>query len=231
MPLTTGIITKAILEKTKDEEDYKLVVSKGQEIAVIPAEPEKEQIPFLPTKSMQSPEAEDLVRYFHLIFHGAKDSHPTGKALEQATSLIARHGEKKARHIVEVAHRKATASKYKVATFGGIIQYETEALQDFDKVEQERRSQQAAEQTKRKKKAEQERDLAISAQIQGYLDSLSPEAKAELDAQALTEASEEQRAQYENPTHKSFRGFALKGIRAAYVRKLLGLPAEDSEAD
>jgi hypothetical protein len=230
-PLTTGIITKAVLEKTKDDEDYKLVVCKAQGLAAIPATLESEQVLPLPTKAAANPEAEKLVGYFYFLFHKAREFHPTGKALEQATSLIARHGEKKARHIVEVAHRRSTETKFKIATFGGIIQYETDALQDYDKVEHERRKQEAAEQARREEQAARDHEETIQAQIRAYLDSLSDEAKSELDTQALAQATKEQRAQYENPTHQAFRTFALQGIRAAYVRKLFGLPTPTSEAD
>ena len=81
-PITTGSIAKATLKRTKDGEDFKLVVTKGRAAAALPAEPEV--IPFA-TRRRGSPEAEELVRYFHQVFHHTRDCSPTWKALEQAT--------------------------------------------------------------------------------------------------------------------------------------------------
>src|SRR5262249_24105289 len=68
-------------------------------------------------------EAEELAKHFHKVFHGGQAS-PTAKALGQAATLIARHGVPKARHIIDFAHREAPKTRHKIATFGGVMQYE-----------------------------------------------------------------------------------------------------------
>jgi hypothetical protein len=220
-PLTTGMITRAVLEKTKDGEDWNLIISKGRAGAAFPAEPEV--IPFAATRTA-TPDAEELVRYFHLVFHSTSDCPPTWKALDQTTALIARVGMEKARHIVDFAHGEARATKFKVAAFGAILQYESRALQDFEKSKQRRARQPEQGRDSKAKQAVTDHEQAIDAAVTSYLDSLSAESRSKLDAEALAEASEEQRTRYQEAV-PFCQGLLMAGIRRGHVRKLLGLPA------
>ena len=129
--VTTGTITSARLERTKDETDFKAVFRKGQtkgeRAEVIPPSEAEERTEVIPPAMSQ---AEDLVRHFHRVFHGAEGALPTA-ALDQAADLIARLGMERARHVIDFAYREAPKTKHRVATFGGVLQYATAALHDF----------------------------------------------------------------------------------------------------
>jgi len=112
----------------------------------------------------------------------------------------------------------------KVSAFGGILQYESRALQDFERARQGRRRLRDARRQRMRRQADDDRQQLIDDEITAYLESLSAEASSEQDAQAVAEASEAERARYDK-ANSSFRGLLLTGIRRAHVRKILGLPA------
>lgn len=190
-PLTTGKITSAKLEPTKDGADFKLVVRKGKATVAIAQETEERraEVIQLPVQSRESREAEELVRFFHKLFHGSEDAYPSGRALDQAATLIARHGANKARHIVEFAYREAPKTKFKAATFGGVLQYEARAIRDFDVQEEARQRQLArkqAEETKEQQADAQEE--AESQAFQAFFESLTDEERRAFEAEALERA-------------------------------------------
>ena len=78
--VTTGTITSARLEKTKDGADFKAVFRKGQtkgeRAKVIPPSEAAERTEVIPPAMSQ---AEDLVRHFHRVFHGAEGALPTAR--------------------------------------------------------------------------------------------------------------------------------------------------------
>ncbi|MBV8555599.1 MAG: hypothetical protein JO116_08535 [Planctomycetaceae bacterium] len=228
--LTTGRITKAALEKTRDGADYKLVVRKGEStttggggatgpgVGMTP--------PPVPAKDAPPSEAEDLVRHFHRVFHGAEGALPTAKALDQAADLIARLGMERARHVIDFAHREAPKTKHRVATFGGVLQYATAALHDFERratAEATARAQQDQQEQARRAtaRAQAERD-----RVQAYWEALPPERRAALDAAALDQADPADRVEYEAAV-PSVRRMLRTAFRAALIRRLLGLPAAD----
>ncbi len=134
-------------------------------------------------------EAEDLVRHFHRLFHGSEECYPSGRALDQATGLLARHGARKARHIVGFAHREAPKTRFKAATFGAVMQYEARAIRDFDRQEQaerREREQRQAEEAKRRQEAAQV-DAAEMA-FQAFWNSLSEEARKAFEEEAIEHA-------------------------------------------
>src|SRR5512135_1566577 len=190
-PLTTGRITTAKLEPTKDGADFKLVVRKGKAKAESPL-PLSNVIP-LPLPAPEPPsEAEELVRHFHQVFHGADECYPTAKALDQAATLIARHGAEKARHIVELARREAQKTGHKIATFGGILQYEAAALADFEQKRQGRERQRAAEraaEAKRRAEAAREaQERAEEAEFDEQWSRWDESERAAFQAEALDQA-------------------------------------------
>lgn len=192
-PLTTGTITTAKLEPTKDGGDFKLVVRKGKAKAEVTL-PLSNVIP-LPLPAAEPPsEAGELVRHFHKVFHGAGESYPTAKALDQAMTLIARHGAEKARHIIEVARREAQKTGHKIATFGGIMQYETAALADFEQKRHDRERQRAAERAaEAKRRAEAEREAeerAEDAEFDEQWSRWSASEREAFEADALARAEE-----------------------------------------
>jgi hypothetical protein len=194
-PITTGKLTTAHLRPTKDGTDLKLVIRKGKATEAITAEPPSNVLAFpLPVATEPPPseaeaEAEALVKHFHKHFHGAEEHYPTRRALDQAATLIARHGAMKARHIVEFAHREAPKTKFKAATFGAVIQYEARAIKDFDFQEEAKRRQlehrQAQEAREHQETAKAE---AEEQAFQLFLDSLTEEERKTFEAEAVEKA-------------------------------------------
>ena len=136
--LTTGVITAIGIEKTQDKTDYKLTVSKGSNLfkqAEI-----REQTPkrgaasqeFHAASSPAAAEAEELVRYFHRLFHNLTQIYPQSKEISHATTLIAQHGVERAKYIIDYAHRAAAETHYTPQTFGGIMQYTSKALPAYE---------------------------------------------------------------------------------------------------
>lgn len=192
-PLTTGTITTAKLELTKDGEDFKLVVRKGRAKAATTF-PLSNVIPLpLPSLDQEEPsEVGELVRHFHKVFHGADECYPTAKALDQATTLIARHGAEKARHIIDVAKREAQKTGHQIATFGGTMQYETSALADFEQKRHDRERQRAAEraaEVKRRADAEREaKEQVEAAEFDGQWSRWSESEREAFQAEAMDQA-------------------------------------------
>jgi hypothetical protein len=191
-PVTTGKILSAKLEPTKGGADFKLVVRKGKATVAIAQEAQEESkehkadVIALPVQSQEAREAKELVRHFHRLFFGAQDSFPTGRALDQAATLIARHGANKALHIVEFAHREAPKTKFKAATFGAVMQYEGRAVKDFEDQEQAKRRQlthKRAEEAKRQREAAQV-DSEQRA-FRDFWDGLTEEQRQAFEAEAL----------------------------------------------
>lgn len=138
--LSTGFITSIKLERTVDGKDYKIVVDKSQRQQlplIAETDPDTDENREVQPTKLQQPstlekQARDLVVYFHKLFHGGELSHPSSTAINQATVLIARHGDDLARFIVDFAHTEAPKTKFNIQTFGGIIQYTARALAEHD---------------------------------------------------------------------------------------------------
>jgi len=140
--LTTGTITTATLERTKDDKDYKIVIRKSARTflplaeythgvsengVVVAPQPQ----PVVSSDELIT-QAKELVAHFFKRFHNAETSHPSSKALNQAIALIAYHGLDQARHVVDFAYQAAQETDYKPQTFGGILQYTPRALAVFE---------------------------------------------------------------------------------------------------
>jgi hypothetical protein len=138
--LSTGYITSITLERTKDGKDYKIVVDKDEQqqlpliAEIAPDTDESREVQSVETQrpTTLGKQARDLVACFHKLFHGAELSHPSSKAINQATALVAQHGYDLACFIVEFAHTEAPKTKYSPQTFGGILQYTARALATHD---------------------------------------------------------------------------------------------------
>lgn len=143
--LTTGTLTTATLEKTKDEKDYKIVIRKSVRTFLPLAEhthgvsESREVVSLQPQPVACNDEltthAKELVAHFFKCFHNAEANHPSSKALNQATALIAHHGTDLAHHIVDFSHQAAQETNYKPQTFGGILQYTSRAVADYDQAQ------------------------------------------------------------------------------------------------
>jgi len=147
--LTTGVISTATLERTKDGTDYKLIVRKSTKLsppgADLPqdAGPIELELKSANTGSELTSQAKELVSYFFKRFHKVEKSYPTSKAINQAISLISNHGVDQARYVVDFAHIAAQDTGFKIETFGGIMDYTSRAVADYDKHQKARQTQTA----------------------------------------------------------------------------------------
>lgn len=146
--LSTGVLRSVALEKTHDDKDYKIVFRKTA--ASLVSDEMETTVPEAarPDALLQGPveivvnrytdashamaEAEQLVQYFHERFHSVKGHVAQLKELRQATSLIGPYGLDKAKHVIDYARSAAPVSKYQPQTFGGILQYTSRAVADYE---------------------------------------------------------------------------------------------------
>jgi len=77
-------------------------------------------------------QADELVKCFHKSFRGI-DQEPTNKELKQAAGLINKHGLVKSKYIIDYAMRSATETNFQMTTFGAILQYQSEAIENYEK--------------------------------------------------------------------------------------------------
>ena len=146
--LSTGVLKSVSLEKTQDGKDYKIVFRKtAAALAAGEIETNTAAVSELDgsvqatsevivnrytDRSEELAEAEQLVQYFYERFHSVKKHVPQLKELRQATSLIGQYGLEQSKHIVDFAVSVAPSSKYQPQTFGGILQYTSRAVTDYD---------------------------------------------------------------------------------------------------
>lgn len=242
-PLTTGRIAAITLEDTKDEKDYKLVVRKGKLIALPrinhyqedrtsksaakevseesrEADASRQGKPTRATHDELQRKAIDLVTHFYQVFHSGKNFQITSKAIGQAVSLISQHGFEESKYIIEYAKQKAPETHFDIQTFGGIIQYSSRALANFERrrIQQEQASRFRAEQQARLQQEleQQRREQATKQRAQAYLDQLLPEQYEALydDCATQYKASEFYRAHYNSVTVQS-------AIRTLMLRRII----------
>jgi hypothetical protein len=173
VPLTTGILTTAAIEKTKDGKDYKAIFHKSTKRQAwstdFPQNSEEETPPVVaesfalidgqvaalrgfdvadestdtPSSDRLTTKARDLVLYFYKCFHGKETAHPPSKAINQAIALIAHRGEALARYIVDFAYKAAPETNYKIKFFGGVLQYTARAIEAYDATQVKRKTREA----------------------------------------------------------------------------------------
>ena len=136
VPLTTGVIARIEIEKTQDNKDYKLIVSKGSSLFK-QAEIRKPAagrglVRQVLVSTPAATQAEELVEHFHKLFHNVTQVYHQSKEISHATALIAQHGFERAKYIVDYAHLAAAQTGYFPQTFGGILQYTSKALAAYE---------------------------------------------------------------------------------------------------
>jgi hypothetical protein len=136
--LTTGVLKSATIEKTKDGKDYKAVFQKVARSAFV-AEESEPATRFYDTapvvindyskqKDQLTLQAEELVRYFHKIFHGVEAHVPLSKETGQALSLVSQHGLDKAKGVIAFAQGEAAKTNFQIQHFGAVLSYTHRAL-------------------------------------------------------------------------------------------------------
>jgi hypothetical protein len=147
--LTTGMISSATLERTKDDKDYKVVFKKSRRLLPIRVSLEEKQGSRAMEQSLEAvpapefrndsfnEEAKELVAYFYSLFQPeVQKIYFNSKAIDQAISLIASLGNERARFVVEFSAKVAPQTNYSPQTFGGILQYTSRAMAQVDEAEQ-----------------------------------------------------------------------------------------------
>jgi hypothetical protein len=99
----------------------------------LPVRPSKQHVRQNPEpKDSHSVSAESLqtVRRFHELARGVTDYTPAegGRELRQAESLLKRYGQNRVNFIVDFAVRSAERTRFRMRTFGAVLQYVPEAI-------------------------------------------------------------------------------------------------------
>ncbi len=181
IPLSNGFqISSVTLQKTKDGTDYKLVVKRGRKMlqnnpqATISAK--GEAIPPLKakrgleshteatttcpatrrTQTKAELDGDKLLAYFNLVFFGLENS-TTARSNHRdlATSIVAQHGDKVARHIVDFAKHEAEKTNFPIATFGAIANYVDRAVVDYTRAQASEKKRLEDEREEAKKRDEE----------------------------------------------------------------------------
>jgi len=152
--LTTGMISSATLERTKDNKDYKVVFKKSRRFistAVQAVDKEEKSAGNQPlnlattvnhNKVLFTTQAKELVAYFFSLFQpDVQKIYFNSKATDQAISLIASLGNERAHFVVEFSANVAPLTNYFPQTFGGILQYTSRAMAEFDNLERRKVNQ------------------------------------------------------------------------------------------
>lgn len=140
--LSTGMLGVANVEKTKDGKDYKVSFQKTRRTDIAAEQVEAGALPnpvvvndYSKPKEPSRLQAEELVRYFHKVFHGIDDHAPHSKETGQALSLVSQFGLEKSRHVVDFARERAESTNYQVQHFGAILSYASRAVAELDRQE------------------------------------------------------------------------------------------------
>ena len=149
-PLPTGTLKEVTLERTADGLDLKIVARKERprgpkpgaktkpglhQATEAPVVMELSAAPLPPTLADRSTSAAALAQvcYFYQIFFKSGDNaHPTSRELAQAQEHLSRLDEERARYLVTFAYREAKRTDFAIQTYGGVLQYETRALAEYE---------------------------------------------------------------------------------------------------
>jgi len=119
----------------------------------------------LPQETDASRDAYNLVAYFQKQKNNHDTYAPIVKELKQAAELINKHGTDRAKKVVVLAIQEMAKSNFNPQYFGGVLQYETPALETIELKEKQ------DQQTREKQKADHE---ALVKEYQEWL-KLAPE--------------------------------------------------------
>jgi len=181
--LNHGIVRSASIEETRDRKDYKVVFTKS-----IRDPSESPEGPVLAPGAdlvvnhyarAQDPfqlQAEELVCYFHEVFHSVRAHVPQPKESNQALTLIAQHGLKECRHIVDFARRESLKTNYPAQHFGAILNYVSRGLAEIRRFADPIPAARPAQRTRpQPAKADEQQEQANRARAEVRLASLTAE--------------------------------------------------------
>jgi hypothetical protein len=134
--LSSGILRSAVVEKTNDGKDYKVSFSKAALPRLEAVEQTIEEVVapsvvinnYSDRKDVLTLQAEELVRYFHRVFHAVESHTPLSKETAQALALVSKHGLEPSKAVVNCARQEAAKTDFQIQHFGGVLQYESRAI-------------------------------------------------------------------------------------------------------
>lgn len=146
-PLPTGTLREVTLEKTADGLDLKIVARKERPRGPKPGSraktfasdaPVVTELSATPLPSSVGERGTfDAARaqvshFYQVFFKSGEGAHPTSRELAQAQDHLARLDEERARYLVTFAYREAKRTEFAIQTYGGIVQYESRAMAEFE---------------------------------------------------------------------------------------------------
>ena len=145
--ISTGVISSALVEKTADKRDYKIVITKrsakSSDAVIESSSPEEGSGRKLVVNHYRNGDeltrtlACELVQYFYELVHGVRNDHVPDKAVDQAITLLAKYGEEKVRHIIRFGTVAAKETNFQMQHFGGIVHYASRALAEYDRTQKQ----------------------------------------------------------------------------------------------
>lgn len=152
--LSTGVLKSAVLDRTKDGKDYKVIFQKGSRASMEQTPtPESENLmegetdrgfletvvinDYSKTKDLLGRQSEEVVRHFHKTVHGVERHVSQPKEIGQALSLITQYGFEKAKLIIEYAAGKDEETKFSIQHFGAVLSYASRAIADSERHHQQ----------------------------------------------------------------------------------------------
>jgi hypothetical protein len=141
LTLSTGVVSSARLERTKDHRDFKVIFRK----APLPLE---HRLPAFDGESAThdtalTSQAGQLVRYFHQRFHPTEEVAIVPRELKTALELLSKYGADRVRFIIDYVYQRAPETNYRPKYFSGIRSQAMQALAAYDKM-QERKAVETA---------------------------------------------------------------------------------------
>jgi hypothetical protein len=177
IPLSTGTLDLAYIEKTKDQKDYKVMFRKtkrqftsGATIFEEVKKSDEANTNLLKPTVPLTLQAVELVAQFYKTFHGVERPFPTPKEIAHAICLISNHGIERAKYVVNFSRSAAELTNYSPQTFGGILQYTSRAMKEFDYYQ---RLKEIGQMEIALREAREQRELAESRSIDERLKLLS----------------------------------------------------------
>ena len=159
--LSSGGLLKVTIAEAKDKTkapDYKLIFEKRARITTAPT---------TGAETYQS-DAEKLVSYFHQVFFKADNVKPNRKEIVHAQELLNLHGFEVAKAVIETAKREAPKTGFEIATFGGVMQYQTKATATAKAMKASEARQQAIEEEQRRQRARDNYDQFFEPAFRAY---------------------------------------------------------------
>lgn len=114
------------------------------------------------------------VQRFHKLARGVTDYAPAeaGKELRQASELLSKYGSRRVDFLLEFAVDSAKRTKFRMRTFGALLQYVSEAIAEYERID---RNERARHRAREEHEARLRRDDEELGRAKDALKSLSPE--------------------------------------------------------